>query len=341
MPDVELGNDLIRAQSRYKHQIRLGLVCTGGGHFEQMVNLRDLYDHYPHFWITSRNSQTAFSLAGEKKYYLELAHFKKPWTYLFQIPKSIWIFAKERPTHLLSTGSGRIVLIPFLLSIAFRVMFIHIETFSHVNRLTKFGLFLAKVKHPIFSQWQKSPKKNIHFIGPIMKSETRVSPLVNKDNLVFVTLGNRRESFPRIIKTVETLIRKGIIKERVIVQAGHTSYQSSFLEIFSFCTPEEIDELILSATYVITQESAGIGTKCLRFGKRMIVMPREYSRGELPARSDMNEDLHIKLQELGYVFVVRGTRELQNAIENLQNLKVGYEFDNSRAIAVLRNLLEK
>ena len=104
--------------------------------------------------------------------------------------------------------------------------------------------------------------------------------------------------------------------------------------------PEEIDKLILNASYVITQESAGIGTQCLKHRTRFIVMPRDYQYGELNTKSDMKEDLHYKLEELGYTKVVRNTDELEKAIENIDNLRLGFNFDNSLAIQTLKKIIE-
>ena len=101
------------------------------------------------------------------------------------------------------------------------------------------------------------------------------------------------------------------------------------MEVFDFCSLERTNELDLNAHYVITQESAGIGTQCLKCGTRFIVMPRDYQYGELPTRSDMKEDLHHKLEELGYTKVVTNTSELEAAIENIGNLKTGFDFNNS------------
>ena len=70
-------------------------------------------------------------------------------------------------------------------------------------------------------------------------------------------------------------------------------------------------------------------------------MPRDYQYGELPAKNDMEEDLHYKLEELGYTKVVRDKEELEKAIEKIDNLKVGFNFDNSQAIQTLRNIIEK
>jgi UDP-N-acetylglucosamine transferase subunit ALG13 len=220
------------------------------------------------------------------------------------------------------------------------VKVIHIETFSHVNRLTKLGRFLAAIKYPITSQWPGNCGDNVTYIGPILMGKEGEEAGTRESRHVFVTLGTREEPFPRLLGAVEALVKDGTIKERVIAQAGSTSYRSEVLEIFAFQSPAAIDDLIMNASYVITQESAGIGTKCLRYHKRMIVMPRDYALGELPAQSDMNEDLHLRLQELGYAFVAQDVAELKNAIENIQKLKVGFPFDNTPAIAKLRALIE-
>jgi UDP-N-acetylglucosamine transferase subunit ALG13 len=331
----------MQRQGQRRPKINLALVCTGGGHLEQMLNLSPFYDHYPHFWITMANAQTESCLREEKKYYINLAHFKKPWTYLIQFPKGIWIFAKERPTHVISTGSGRIVFIPFLISIIFRANFFHIETFSRVNNLTIFGRFLSKIRYPVYTQWPCNQKTNAVYIGPIIRNEIASGAKERINNLVFVTLGTRMEPFPRIIRAVEALIVEGLITKPVVVQAGHTKYDSKYMEIFDFRAPDMIDDLIHRAAFVITQESAGIGTKCLKHNTRMIVMPRKYASGELPAKSDMNEDLHVRLQELGFAFVVNDAAELRDAILNIDKLRVGFPFDNGLAVLELRKFVEE
>jgi UDP-N-acetylglucosamine transferase subunit ALG13 len=249
-------------------------------------------------------------------------------------------FARERPTHLLSTGSGRTALIPFLLATLWGVRFIYIDTFSRVNGYSKFGTFLVKIGHPILSQWEDPGNEKVCYIGPIFKKVNDVDKNTDK-NFVFVTVGTRVEPFTRLIAAVDKLARKGTISEKVIVQAGHTRYASDHIEIFDFCTPDQIDELIINARYVITQESAGIGTKCLKSKTPFIVMPREYSKGELPALSDEKEDLHIRLAQMGYTAVVRNTDELERAITQIDQIKTGFEFDNTLAVSTLNSLMEE
>jgi UDP-N-acetylglucosamine transferase subunit ALG13 len=323
-----------------RKKINIALVCTRGGHFEQMTNLSGLYDCYNHFWITNRSKQTESELRKERAYFIEMGHFKKPWTYLYHIAPVLKIFAREKPTHVISTGSGRTALIPFLLARLLKIRFIHIDTFSRVHGHSKFGAFLLKTRNKIYTQWGDPQNQNAIYIGPIFKQQENHYGHHNTKH-VFVTIGTRNEPFTRLIQGVEDLIKRGIIKEKVIIQAGYTKHRPHCAEVFDFCVPEMIDGLILNARYVITQESAGIGTQCLKYKTKFIVMPRDYQYGELPTKSDMKEDLHYKLEELGYTKVVRNADELEKAILDLENLKVGFNFDNSLAIQTLRNIIEK
>jgi UDP-N-acetylglucosamine transferase subunit ALG13 len=320
-------------------RINICLLCTVGGHFEQMTNLSDFYNCYNHFWITNRNKQTEEFNKNERIYFIKGAHYKRPWEYIGQIIPILKIFRKENPTHILCTGSGRMGLIPFIFSRFMKIKFIYIDTFSRVNGRSKFGEFLLKIGHQIFTQWNDQHIKNAIYIGPIIKKPIN-SNKKGEQGYIFVTVGTRKEPFLRLIKGVEELAKKGVIKEKVIIQAGHTNYQSNNIEIFDFCPPEKIEDLIINARYVVTQESAGIGTLCLKYNTRFIVMPREYRYGELLAKSDMKEDLHFKLEEMGYTKVVRNIDELENAIQNIDKLKVGYNFDNTYAIQILKKLIE-
>lgn len=321
-------------------KIKLALVCTKGGHFEQMTNLSDFYDFYDHFWITNRNQQTVNTLENEKKYFVDPAHFKKPWTYLYQLPDFIKIFAREKPTHILSTGSGMTAFVPFVISRLLGKKFLYIDTFSRVNGYSKLGTFLLKTGQRIFSQWEDPGNPNVIYIGPIFK---KVAPFHKNGNsaYIFVTVGTREEPFVRLLRAVEELKKDGTIEERVIVQAGATKYGSESMEIFDFCAPEKIEDLIRNAKYVITQESAGIGTICLKYRTRFLVMPRDFSYGELPAKSDMNEDLHFKLQQMGYTRVVNNVSEMRRAASELDSIRTGFDFDNTLAIITLNRAMEE
>jgi len=318
---------------------KIALICSMGGHFEQLTNLSELYNEYERFWITNKNKQTESYLKNETAYYIYQAHFKKPWTYLTQFPFFIKVLLKERPTTIISSGGGITCLIPFLLSYLFGIKFIYIDTFSRVHGFTKFGKFVNSLNHLVCTQWENNVKKNVLYIGPVFKDESVYITDI-RDELVFVTLGTRKESFIRLIDYINTLYNQKVITEKVVIQAGFSKYHYPHFEIFDFCSPDEIDKYIMKAKYVITQESAGIGTKCLKYNTRFIVCPRDYKYKELPTASDMEEDLHNHLAELGFTKVVNSEEELKNAINSIDEIKTGFKFDNRLAINELKKLIE-
>ena len=327
-------------EAKYARRVKLALTCSAGGHFEQMQNLYQLYRDYPRFWLVNETPQTEFALSPESRHFIKGAHFSKPWTYIIQAPRISRILRREQPTHIISTGPGMIGFVPFLLSRLLRIKFIHIETFSHVHHLTKMGKLIRMFRHPVLSQWDGLNMKNVRSIGTAISGSLPEVPDRSSEEIVFVALGLRVHPFPRIIEAVESLIKENVIECKVVIQRGFTEYPTESAETFDFRTPAEINKLIAASKFVITQESAGIVTKCLRLGKRFIVMPRDYRFRELPAKSDMSEDLHKKLAELGYTFVVHNQDQLKEAILRIDQLKTGFRFDNSRAIATLKSMVE-
>ena len=70
--------------------------------------------------------------------------------------------------------------------------------------------------------------------------------------MILVTLGTQDKSFVRLLKAIDREIKKGNIKEKVIVQAGYTKYNSKNMEIFDLTTPDEIDKLMKEARIIIS-----------------------------------------------------------------------------------------
>ena len=65
--------------------------------------------------------------------------------------------------------------------------------------------------------------------------------------MILVTLGTQDKSFERLLKAIDKQIDNKKIKEKVVVQAGYTKYKSNNMEIFDYCSPEELDKLMKKA----------------------------------------------------------------------------------------------
>ena len=50
--------------------------------------------------------------------------------------------------------------------------------------------------------------------------------------MILVMLGTQNNSFHRLLEKIEGLIKKNIISDKVIVQAGYTKFKSDYMQIF-------------------------------------------------------------------------------------------------------------
>jgi len=99
--------------------------------------------------------------------------------------------------------------------------------------------------------------------------------------VVFVTVGNARQEFSRLVRAVDAMCGSGAFgEEPVVVQRGHTGGESlAHCRSVDFLPLDEFDRHLREASLVVchggtTQLSA------IRLGKVPIVMPRRRKFGE-------------------------------------------------------------
>ena len=92
--------------------------------------------------------------------------------------------------------------------------------------------------------------------------------------MIFVTLGTQDKTFERLLKALDKAIDKGEIKEKVIVQAGNTKYESKNMEIFDLISPDEFKELVNKCDILITHGGVGSILSAVKQGKKVIAAAR-------------------------------------------------------------------
>ena len=92
--------------------------------------------------------------------------------------------------------------------------------------------------------------------------------------MILVTLGTQDKGFPRLLKQIDEEIKKGNIKEKVIVQAGCTKYESDNMEIFDLIPSDEFDKLVARADLIITHGGAGSILTAIKKNKKVIAAAR-------------------------------------------------------------------
>lgn len=98
--------------------------------------------------------------------------------------------------------------------------------------------------------------------------------------LIFVVLGTHELPFTRLLNEVERLVDKGVLNNDIIVQAGHTPFESDNMTIYKFVTYEQMDQLYEQADLIITHAGTGSVITGLKKGKVVIAVPRLKKYGE-------------------------------------------------------------
>lgn len=92
--------------------------------------------------------------------------------------------------------------------------------------------------------------------------------------MILVTLGTQDKSFKRLLDAIQKQIDLGNIKDRVVVQAGCTKYESKDMEIFDLIDRDKFSELIKDCDLMITHGGVGSILTGLKNNKKIIVAPR-------------------------------------------------------------------
>lgn len=98
--------------------------------------------------------------------------------------------------------------------------------------------------------------------------------------MILLMLGTQDKPFTRALDMVETAIKNGTIKEKVIAQIGHTKYKSKDIELRDWIDKVEISKLMEECTLLIAHGGVGTIIDGLNHKKPVIVIPRLKKYGE-------------------------------------------------------------
>ena len=135
---------------------KICLISSSGGHFEQLLMLRRLSDDYDTFIVTEK---TKYNKKDKKiNYYVSQVN-RKEILFIFKMLliaiKSFFIFIKERPDVIISTGVLAAIPMMFI-GHFFRKKVIYIESFAKINSPTMTGKLIYKkhIADQFYVQWE-------------------------------------------------------------------------------------------------------------------------------------------------------------------------------------------
>jgi UDP-N-acetylglucosamine transferase subunit ALG13 len=323
-----------------KEKLKICLACSIGGHFTQMLELKEVYEKYDHFFVTNPGTQTISALANERKYFIP-ERIKKSDFFFKQLFMSLKILLKEKPDVIITTGSGD----AFWMCVfgkLFGKKVVFIESFSKVTTPSKFGRMAYKFADLFIYQWEKLkeyyPKG---FYGGIIFNPLKFEKGGNNDNnSCFVTIGTYPNGFPRLLKKIDELIERGFISGKVFAQIGHSKYLPKSYKYKSFFGINGFENKIKENSVIITHAGIGSVITALKFGKKTIVVPRYKKFNE--AVNDHQLEITQELERQGKIIAVYEIDNLAEAIIKVKELKASViENQDTRIKETITEWLKK
>ena len=148
--------------------------------------------------------------------------------------------------------------------------------------------------------------------------------------MILVTLGTFPLAFDRPLVSIHEACQSGLIQSEVIVQSGHTHFESDFLEMRPFIPLQELTELTRSAELIISQAGSGSLILAVRNGKKTIAVPR------LVKYDEVVDDHQLELMKVfvdeGYVLPWYETDSFPEILEQIKSFQPNEYISNKQTI---------
>lgn len=158
--------------------------------------------------------------------------------------------------------------------------------------------------------------------------------------MILVTLGTQDKGFERLLNAIENEIKNGNIKEKVVVQAGITKFESENMEIFDLIPSNEFDNLIKKCDLLITHGGVGSILAGLNNNKVVIAAARLSKYNEHV--NDHQLQIIEKFSKEKYILPLKDFKKLGKVIEKARTFKPKkFKSNTSNMIKLIENYIDK
>ena len=317
--------------------MKICLACSSGGHLSEMMELKEVYGRYNHFFVTYRSADT-IELAEKEKVHFLTNPRRHPILIILNILQSFKRFIKEKPDIVMTTGAGVALPMCYIAKL-YRKKLIFIESFCRVETPSLFGKLIYPIANLTIVQWEPLLKyyKEAKYGGPIFNFSGDNVDKNKIKNQIFVTVGTLSTGFDRLLKEIDMLIEKRVIQEKVIAQIGSSKYTPKNYEWFRFTSKEVYWNTMKESKIVITHGGVGSITTALKFNKRTIVVPRRKEFGEIV--NDHQLEIARELERQGKIIAVYDIQDLEKALKRAEKFEVTTAKNESEVAKIIGDYL--
>ncbi len=157
--------------------------------------------------------------------------------------------------------------------------------------------------------------------------------------MIFVTVGTQDVNFDRLLKEVEKQIKKGNIKDEVVVQSGNSNFTSKLMKVEKFYLPEEFNKLIRMSSLVITHGGVGSIIDAINKKKTVIAVPRLKKYKE--ATNDHQLQIIKEFSNMGYIIPLINLKDFPNALKDAEIFKPKkYKSNTENMVKLIEDFID-
>lgn len=156
--------------------------------------------------------------------------------------------------------------------------------------------------------------------------------------MIFITLGSQKFQFNRLLKAVDDLVQRKIIKEDVFAQIGYSDYQPQNYSYKKFLDRDEFARMEEKSEIVITHGGTGAIIGSVKKDKKVIAVPRLAKFGEHV--DDHQLQLLDEFEKMQIIVACYDTDKLEDAYRLVQTKKLKkYKSNQKRIIDSIEEFL--
>lgn len=157
--------------------------------------------------------------------------------------------------------------------------------------------------------------------------------------MILITLGTQDKEFKRLLDMVQKEIDNGNIKDKVVVQAGHTKYESKDMEIFDLIDREKFSNLISECDILITHGGVGSIITGLQKEKKVIVAPRLAKYNE--HMNDHQMQITENFSKKGYILPLYENDDLGKVLKKVEKFKPNkFKSNTKKMIKIVSDFID-
>ncbi|MCX8190177.1 MAG: UDP-N-acetylglucosamine transferase subunit ALG14 [Candidatus Diapherotrites archaeon] len=134
--------------------MKVCLAASGGGHLTELLQLKEAWRKYPHFYVSDVRTNSV-ALNKKQKVYFVVCPRRNPIKLIVNTIQALYILAKEKPDIVISTGADTAVPLCILAKLFLKKV-IFIESFCRISDASLSAKIMYKFADLFFVQWPEN-----------------------------------------------------------------------------------------------------------------------------------------------------------------------------------------